>query len=112
MKVFAEIPPERWPKTGEIPGTTRIKVFLNDTFLVQIFSEANGFYRLSVNVTKQRFGVWKDGITWDQLQEIKRLVGYGNLCAVEIYPPDEHLVNVANFRHLWIVPEPPFMWRK
>ena len=112
MQPFTEIPPETWPDVGSGGASIRIKAFRNDAFLVQVFAEPNGYYRLSVNAVKQRFGVWKDGITWDQLQEIKRLVGYGNLCAVEIYPPDEHLVNVANLRHLWIVPDPPFMWRK
>ena len=112
MRPFIEIPPDRWPEGHDTVTSIRVRVLKNDAFLVQVFAEPNGYYRLSVNAVKQRFGVWKDGITWDQLQEIKRLTGYGDLCAVEIYPPDEHLVNVANLRHLWIVPEPPFMWKK
>ncbi|EOG1815585.1 hypothetical protein ACK3RA_000943 [Enterobacter hormaechei] len=49
----------------------------------------------------------------DALQEIKSAVGYGDRDAVEIYPRDSDVVNVANMRHLWITPEPiAFAWRK
>ena len=58
-------------------------------------------------------GRWKDGISWDALQEIKSAVGYGDRDAVEIFPAQKDLVNVANMRHLWIVPESiPFAWRR
>lgn len=31
----------------------------------------------------------------------------------QIYPDDDNIVNVANMRHLWLLPEPPaFMWRE
>ena len=57
-------------------------------------------------------GRWKDDITWDELQEIKRQAGYGNQMAVEIYPDDLDIVNVANMRHLWILDEPlPIGWK-
>lgn len=45
-----------------------------------------------------------DGITWDDLQWIKRAAGYGDREAVEVYPLDDDVVNVANMRHLWILP--------
>lgn len=55
----------------------------------------------------------QDGISWDALQEIKGAVGYADRDAVEIYPRDADVVNVANMRHLWITPEPiAFAWRK
>jgi hypothetical protein len=110
MMPFTEIPKDKWPDVGP-ERAVRERALRNDTFLVQVFTEANGMSRMSVNVVKQRHGVWVDGITWDQLQEIKRLIGYGNLCAVEIYPPDQHVVRVANMRHLWLLADPPpFMW--
>ncbi|HID9686324.1 TPA: DUF7694 domain-containing protein [Citrobacter amalonaticus] len=70
--------------------------------------------RLTVNTTSiASSGRWKDGISWDALQEIKSAVGYGDRDAVEIYPRDSDVVNVANMRHLWITPEPiSFAWRK
>lgn len=52
------------------------------------------------------------GITWDELQTIKRGCGYASAWAVEVFPPDSHIVNVANMRHLWILPEAPeFGWK-
>lgn len=57
-----------------------------------------------------RDGNWIDGITWDELMEIKRQCGFGDRLAVEIYPPDEHIVNVANMRHLFICNEINVPW--
>lgn len=44
--------------------------------------------------------------------QVKRLVGYADKCAIEIYPPDQDIVNVANMRHLWVVDMPDFAWKK
>jgi hypothetical protein len=60
----------------------------------------------------QNDGNWKDGILWDELMEVKTAVGFGERWAVEVFPPDAHLVNVANMRHLWITHRPPFAWVK
>ncbi|MEA3715886.1 hypothetical protein VBL48_16495 [Enterobacter hormaechei] len=89
-------------------------MWANSYFLVQEFQEGNGVIRLSVNTTSiASSGRWKDGISWDALQEIKSAVGYGDRDAVEIYPRNSDVVNVANMRHLWITPEPiSFAWRK
>lgn len=52
-------------------------------------------------------------ISWDDLMEVKAAVGYGDSWAVEVYPPDSEVVDVAMMRHLWILPEaPPYAWRK
>ena len=111
MFQFTEIPPDHWPHVEESSGSIRIKVFRSDTFLVQVFSDPSGYYRISVNCISQKHGAWRDGITWDQLQAIKKAIGYGDLCAVELYPPEKDVVNVANFRHLFILQSPPpFMW--
>jgi hypothetical protein len=75
-----------------------------------------GMLRLSVNRTElDASGNWKDGITWDELQAIKSAVGYGDRDAVEAYPKNVDVVNVANIRHLWILPNHaalPVFWRK
>lgn len=46
------------------------------------------------------------------LQHLRTEAGYADRCAVEIYPPDQDIVNVANMRHLWIVEMPDFAWKK
>lgn len=41
--------------------------------------------------------------------------GYGDRDAVEAYPKNSDVVNVANIRHLWILPnhaDLPVFWRK
>lgn len=63
--------------------------------------------RLSVSrTTVQDDGRWGDNLTWDEMQEIKRQVGMGDMYAIEIFPRDRDLVNVANMRHIWVLPEP------
>lgn len=88
------------------------KVYKNSEFLVQIFNLDDEPTRITVNKVKRKGNNWADGITWDQLMQIKRLLGYADRCAVEIYPPDQDIVNVANMRHLWIVEMPDFAWKK
>jgi len=67
--------------------------------------------RISINRTEiTNDGGWKDGISWEELMRIKSEIGYGEMWAVECFPPDSAVVNVANIRHLWIVPAPSFGW--
>jgi hypothetical protein len=60
-------------------------------------------------------GTWVENISWDELQRVKNEVGYSMFWAVEVFPPEKEVVNVANMRHLFInfdgsIPE--FAWRK
>lgn len=89
------------------------KVWRSQRFLAQLFKEGPR-YRLSVNRCDiNSDGSWKGDITWDELMECKRQCGYGDYWAVEVYPPDEQVVNVANIRHLWLVEQPPeYAWKK
>lgn len=84
-------------------------------FVVVLWMEPNGARRLSINRTEidALTGHQKDGISWDDLQRCKSEAGFGETCAVEIYPPDDQVTNVANMRHLFLLDTPPsFMWRK
>jgi hypothetical protein len=71
-----------------------------------------GVVRLTVNRADATIqGEWLEGITWDDLQRVKRECGFGGLCAVEVFPPDEQVVNVANMRHLFLLPDvPDYVW--
>ncbi len=61
--------------------------------------------RLSVCRTQLNdAGELADGITWDDLMRVKSECGFGAQDAIEIYPRDVDVVNVANLRHLWILP--------
>ena len=90
------------------------KVWRSRRFLAQLYVESAGILRLSVNRTSTPDGNrWADGITWDELQAVKGQCGFADAWAVEIYPPADCVVNVANVRHLWLLPEPPaFAWRQ
>lgn len=104
-KELTQIPREAWPK--DQCDVKRVSVWISQKYFVQCFLEEGNTVRISVNRTMVKYGslYWEENLTWDELQDIKRQVGFGDRCAVEVYPQDEDLVNVANMRHLWVLPE-------
>jgi hypothetical protein len=97
------LPRNEWPD----PEAPQLRVLRSREFLVQEFSaKAPAVVRLSVNRTVIAGDRWAENVTWDDLQRIKRECGYGAADAVEIYPSDKDVVNVANMRHLWILSDP------
>lgn len=94
------------------PAGQPIQAWRSKNFLAQITKEESGFTRLSVNrCAIDHNGNWEDGISWDELQQIKKEVGLAETWAVEVFPPEDMLVNVANIRHLWLVTDAPFAWK-
>lgn len=91
-----------------------IAVWRSNRFLVQLFEPRQGGQRISINRTMVDTGTgrWVDGITWEEIQTIKSKIGFGDRIAVEIYPENSQVVNVANMRHIWLVEDVPFAWRK
>lgn len=108
------IPREDWAQGSQGEGKM-IDAMRSRHHLVQVFNEhPKGFLRMTVSRTSigddRR---WLDGISWDDLMRLKREAGHGDRYAVEIFPADEDVVNVANMRHLWLLEEPPaYAWRK
>lgn len=106
------VPWQEWPPARSA-DERRLKVFRSREFLVQVCEDVGGAVRMSVNRTAwcERSGSWREDISWDDLQRLKREAGYGQRWAVEIYPDDHAVVNVANMRHLWLLTEPPaYAW--
>lgn len=105
-----ELPRHEWPN----PNAPQLRVLRSRDFLVQEFpAVAPATVRLSICRTSMDGDRWKDGITWDELQRIKRECGYGDADAIEAFPADRDVVNVANMRHLWVMAEPvACAWRK
>jgi hypothetical protein len=106
-----EIPKEAWPPSFRLMTKTPIKAWQSRQYLAQLFDEGahceRTTVRLSVNrVTVNDVGRWDDGLSWDELMQVKREVGYGDWYAIEIYPRDCDIVNVGNLRHLWIFSTP------
>lgn len=113
--VLQPLPKEQWPAYPAGASKIPYAVLRSRFFLVQCYQEPDGVTRLSVARAEidTSTGRWKDGITWDELQEIKRQVGLGEYMAVEIFPADRDVINVANMRHLWVMRDPlPFAWKK
>lgn len=107
---LTRIPRPQWPPSqGPLP----LEVWRSRKYLVQIY-EDNNFVRMSVNRCELgKAGGWAAEITWDELQTIKHECGFGDKWAVECFPADDQVVNVASMRHLWIFPDPPaFGWHK
>ena len=103
-KKLQRIPSHQWPPGQNNPS--RVEVWISRYFLAQIFEEGDNL-RVSVNRTMpDHTGQWLEGITWEELQSVKAQLGLGHKYAIEIYPPDEKVVNVANMRHLWVLLEP------
>lgn len=98
-----EIPREEWPTV--IPDNLS-RAYRSNQFFVQIYELPNGVVRLTACRTEVDGDDWKAGISWDNLQDLKRRLGFADKYAIEVYPREVDLVNVANLRHLWILPEP------
>jgi hypothetical protein len=112
---LAPVPSVDWPAI-EYGRAIRVDVLRSRGFLVQVFGEDAQMLRLSVNRTEwdERQNRFREDITWDDLQRLKAEAGYADRVAIEVFPPERLIVNVANMRHLWILPEGgeqmPFVW--
>jgi hypothetical protein len=108
---FKNIPREKWP----YPQPNLRSVWKNNEFLVQEYDD-DGSKRLTINRInpKESEGElqWEENISWDDLQDIKNSLGYRSKWMVELYPPQEHVINDANMRHLWLIETPKYGWHK
>lgn len=112
VKIDKDDWPEFCAQAGRISKT--LEAWRSRDFLLQVI-EDNGRLRLSVNRTvfNQAGTNWAEGITWDDLMRLKAEAGFGDRWAIEIFPPDAAVVNVANMRHLWLLDEAPLQaWVK
>jgi hypothetical protein len=84
----------------------RFACWSGDRVTVQGFAVPGDIIRLSVNRNERIPGsrLFAEGISWDELQTIKRECGYGDRFAVEVYPEDRHILNEFNARHIWLLP--------
>jgi hypothetical protein len=111
--VLTRVAESQWPDSSAHMSPPAMEVWRSRDFLVQVFRERHNLERLSVSRTALSGDKrWVDGITWDELQRLKRECGRGHLDAVEVFPADRDVVNVANMRHLWVFDQPlDFKWR-
>lgn len=73
-------------------------------------------YQVKVRSSGRQLCIWRvDGGTsfpWFHLQQLKNEALGEEVCAVEVYPVQAHLVNEQNYRHLWEIAEDrvPTLW--
>jgi hypothetical protein len=104
---LTEIPRHLWPMSQ----TKQTHVWHSQKFLVQMFDETpfQGIdtRRISVSrVTLKNDGRWEEDISWEELMQVKREIGFADWYGLEIFPRDIDIVNVANMRHLWLLAAP------
>lgn len=115
---LTEVPQSEWPARDPKATSYPEAVWRSRHFLVQQHEAPlfQGIFvrRLTINRTTTRLdGRFDQDISWDDLQRCKRETGHGDWYAIEIYPRDRDVVNVANMRHLWLLAEPlPIGWFK
>lgn len=110
--MLTKVSPEQFKKNYPHSGDERVaEVWRSRKFLVVVYNE-RGHCRVTINRAElDQEGGWLAGITWDEIQKIKRDIGRGEMWAVECYPPDSEVVNVANMRHIWLLPgKPDYGW--
>jgi hypothetical protein len=91
----------------DVPGTFSSKIsesWRSRKFVAVVYAINENIERISINRTdfNQNHTRWKDGISWDDIQRLKAECGRGHLEAVEVYPADKDIVNLANIRHIWV----------
>lgn len=92
-------------------GNKPLVAWASRDFLVQMYDD-NGYTRITINRTSiDNEGNWVDGITWDEIQKIKTDIGFHDYWALEVFPPNNHVVNVSNMRHIFLFQhKPDFAW--
>lgn len=104
--IFRKVPKKKWPVSEYATSVER--VYQSDEYFVQVHKKAVGVRWVAVSRID-----CEDRISWDELQHIKSVIGFPDRMAVEIYPKDADIVNVANMRHLWVLDEPlPIGWTR
>lgn len=81
-------------------GEPSIGVWESDVYFCCAFRQGDAI-RLDIQRKDER-----DGIGWDELQEIKRDCGFADCDAVEFYPADVDVINTGNWRHLYVFAHP------
>ena len=108
-KEMVQIPVEQWPK-DDIPEGL-VEVWRSCNILCQVYYLGEDAFRVSMNRSAlDQFGNWEDTLSWDEIQEVKRQIGRGDHLAVEVYPRQKDIVNVAHMRHIWIIPGLELGW--
>lgn len=104
---YLKIPKSQWKDKSE----SMKDVYISEDYLIQVHLDYGKFTRILVCSVwyqiKNGVPIYKDKIPWDDLMDIKNCIGFKDNWFVECYPPVSEVVNVANFRHLFLLDSPP-----
>ena len=73
-----------------------LAIWQSEKFKVYAFKDAN-VIRLDIERKDKQ-----NGITWDELQQIKNDCGFADCDAIEFYPSQKDVINTGNLRHLYV----------
>lgn len=93
------------------------KIFINDLYQVHVDVNSHRENILGVPIIHLSIKrIDKEPIhDWREMQEIKNLILGNEVEAVELYPAESRLVDMANQYHMWCLPEGdffPFGWNE
>ncbi len=77
-------------------GEPSIGAWESDTFCAAAFRDQN---TVRLDIFRKDL---KDGITWDELHNIKNECGFSDKDAIEFFPAEDSVINTGNYRHLYI----------
>jgi hypothetical protein len=114
---FTEVAQQNLSNLNPSSARAPLRAWRSRDFLAQLWEDeipgGEVVWRLAIHRCKiENNGDFSDKITWDELMEVKAGIGLDDFWAVEVFPPSEHVVNVANMRHLFICKgRPCFAWK-
>lgn len=93
---------------AEITAHLEQVVAMNDRFTVLIrpFTSMDGAKMIHLSIKKNDRRVIDD---WRELQTIKNMIVGEEITAVQVFPPEKHLVDTSNQYHLWCYMDPDFV---
>jgi hypothetical protein len=116
---FEELPHDHHAFQAQDWRLRPVRAWRSRQFVVQLYNiPSEGVQRLSVQRTGANRYIREQNrnrrpISWEELMAVKAALGFDSWWAVELYPPVQHAINVADMRHLWLLPEAPqFGWRR
>jgi hypothetical protein len=92
---MTEIPKDRWPAYFRTDPQAPRAAYESREFLAQLYDVGEREGRATLRLSIYRVTLKDDG-----------QCGFAGWYAVEVYPPDWDIVNVANMRHLWLLSTP------
>jgi len=110
---LVRVPYEDWPEHIKGNKAEPVTMWRSRDYLILAYEDESEYKRLSMCRTDiDEKGQWRQDLSWETIQMLKDASGHADHDAVEIFPRMDDIVNVANMRHLWIMPEPlSFAWR-